>query len=180
MPPARRPIQSKPDPRRPAEPPAPKCQANSLPVTPRHAQGPASVLNAPNCAKMAHLGSLLGYGGGTGGIRWGHGGETVGIRCPSGVAPVCHFGTKPPPRPRCQVAISTLNVPVLSVPAQAAIPYPVAVRVRPFPAPFALPSEPASNDKTVSRHLTSFPSCLIVGSFAAWRGEHLRTKCQRI
>ena len=170
MPPAWRPIQSKPDPRRPAELPAPKCQANSLPVTPRHAQGPASVLNAPNCAKMAHLGSLLGYGGGTGGIRWGHGGETVGIRCPSGVAPVCHFGTKPPPRPRCQVAIDTLMAPVHSGPAQDAIPYPVAMRAGPFPHPFALPSELASDRKTASRHLTSFSSCLRVGSFAAWRG----------
>ena len=85
MPPARRPIQSKPDPRRPAEPPAPKCQANSLPVTPRHAQGPASVLNAPNCAKMAHLRSLFGYRGGTGGIRWGDGMVAVHLRGRSSV-----------------------------------------------------------------------------------------------
>src|ERR1039458_5370069 len=59
MPTARRPIQSKPDPRRPADPPAPECQANSIRVTPRLTSRPASVLNTPNCAKMAHLRPLL-------------------------------------------------------------------------------------------------------------------------
>src|ERR1035441_967363 len=77
MPTARRPIQSKPDPRRPADSPAPKCQANSPPVTPRLTRRPASVLNTPNCAKMANLRPLLGLGGGTGGIRWGDGGGTA-------------------------------------------------------------------------------------------------------
>ena len=45
------------------------------------------------------------------GARWGYGGGKVGMRSDSGCRKVCHFGTKLPPRLRCQLEIATLNDP---------------------------------------------------------------------
>ena len=61
---------------------------------------------APKCAIMAHFTPRGGWGGGTVGIRWGHGGGTVTFRRPRRRLPVCHFGTQSPARLDCQSAIT--------------------------------------------------------------------------
>src|ERR1039458_3455821 len=61
------------------------CQATWLPLKPRNPGLLPSVLDTLNCAKMAHVRSLGGHGGGTEGARRGKGGAPVSPRDASGV-----------------------------------------------------------------------------------------------
>jgi hypothetical protein len=63
----------------------PVSQSKSPVWEPRHLRSRSSVPDNPNCAKMAHLRPRVRQGGGTEGIRWGHGGAPALPMGPSSV-----------------------------------------------------------------------------------------------